>query len=137
MLSHVTVGITDFDRAFAFYDALMSELGYPMADADRETAWAYWRPEAADRPLFIVCAPYDGQPAKPGNGPMIALLAPSRAIVDRCYSLAMRKGARDEGGPGLRPQYHPHFYGCYFRDPDGNKICVCCHEPDAGDEVDS
>jgi hypothetical protein len=39
-------------------------------------------------------------------------------------------GGSCEGPPGLRPQYHAHYYGAYFRDPDGNKLCVCCHEPE-------
>lgn len=136
MLSHVTVGITDFDRAFAFYDALMSVLGYPMADADPETAWAFWRPADADRPLFIIGAPYDGQPHDAGNGQMVALLAANRATVDRCHAVVLNRGAVDEGAPGLRPHYHPHFYGAYFRDPDGNKLCVCCHDPEPEGALD-
>jgi predicted lactoylglutathione lyase len=59
---------------------------------------------------------------------MCALAADTRALVDRCHALALDLGGTDEGGPGLRTQYHPHFYGTYFRDPDGNKLCVCCHE---------
>ena len=62
------------------------------------------------------------------NG-MTAFLASTRAVVDRCYVVALQMGGRCEGMPGLRPHYHPNYYGAYFRDPDGNKICVCCHEP--------
>ena len=69
------------------------------------------------------------QPATPGNGQMIALLAPSREIVNRCHALAMVHGGSCEGPPGLRPHYHPDYFGAYMRDPDGNKLCVCCHEP--------
>jgi lactoylglutathione lyase len=60
---------------------------------------------------------------------MVAFLASSRAQVDRVHTLALSLGGQDEGAPGLRPDYHPHYYGAYFRDPDGNKLCVACHEP--------
>jgi predicted lactoylglutathione lyase len=48
-------------------------------------------------------------------------------VVDRCHALALELGGRDEGAPALRPQYHASYYGAYFRDPDGNKLCVVCH----------
>jgi len=85
-----------------------------------------------DRPLFLIGHPYNSQPATPGNGQMIALLAPNRSAVDSCYARAIANGAQSEGRPGLRPHYHPHYYGAYFRDPDGNKLCVCCHGPEDG-----
>jgi predicted lactoylglutathione lyase len=47
--------------------------------------------------------------------------------VDACHKIALEQGGTDEGGPGLRPQYHPNYYGAYFRDLDGNKICICSH----------
>ena len=55
-------------------------------------------------------------------------LAPSRAAVDKTYATALEHGATDEGAPGLRPHYHPNYYGAYFRDLDGNKLCMCCHD---------
>ncbi len=61
---------------------------------------------------------------------MTALTAPSRAVVDRCHALALAAGGTCEGPPGLRPHYHPAYYGAYFRDLDGNKLCVVCHEPE-------
>lgn len=61
---------------------------------------------------------------------MIALLASDRAMVRRVYAKAIQLGANCEGVPGLRPQYHADYYGAYFRDPDGNKLCVCCHTPE-------
>ncbi len=60
---------------------------------------------------------------------MVALLAPSRDAVDRVYEVALAHGGLSEGAPGLRPEYHANYYGTYFRDVDGNKICVCCHDP--------
>jgi catechol 2,3-dioxygenase-like lactoylglutathione lyase family enzyme len=127
MLSHVHVGITDFERSFAFYKGLMHELGFSLKFSEPEHLWAGWASPGADRPLFLIGRPYNGETATPGNGVMIALLAPNRDAVDRCHARAMASGVQNEGEPGLRPHYHPDYYGAYFRDPDGNKLCVCCH----------
>lgn len=129
MLSHVHVGITDFQRAFSFYSAVMDVLGYPLKFSEPENHCAVWKPAHTGRPLFIIGHPYNGAPATPGNGQMIALLASTRAAVEKSHETAIAHGGRSEGAPGLRPQYHPNYYGAYFRDPDGNKLCVCCHEP--------
>ena len=58
---------------------------------------------------------------------MVAFLAKSRDQVRQVHALAIAGGGTCEGPPGLRPQYHAHYYGAYFRDPDGNKLCVACH----------
>jgi catechol 2,3-dioxygenase-like lactoylglutathione lyase family enzyme len=130
MLSHVYVGTNDFEPALAFYSALLPELGWALKFVERDRPWAGWKPADQDRPLFLVGAPYDGAAASAGNGQMIALLAPSRQAVDAFHARALSLGARCEGPPGLRPEYHPNYYGAYVRDLDGAKLCVCCHEPE-------
>lgn len=129
MISHVCIGITDFDRAVAFYGPLMAQLGHVLKFSDK--GWAGWKPKDSDRPLFLIGAPYNGEPATPGNGQMIALLAQNRKTVDACHAVALAHGGACEGPPGLRPHYHPNYYGAYVRDPDGNKLCICCHNPEA------
>jgi catechol 2,3-dioxygenase-like lactoylglutathione lyase family enzyme len=130
MFSHVIVGVTDFDRALAFYRPLMALLGMQERFVDRERPWAGWQLPGQARPLFLVGAPFDGG-HEAGNGQMTAFLAPDRATVDAAHALALAlaNGAADEGPPALRPQYHAHYYGSYFRDPEGNKLCVVCHDP--------
>jgi catechol 2,3-dioxygenase-like lactoylglutathione lyase family enzyme len=128
MLSHVHLGVTDFDRAYRYYSALMGELDYPLRFHEPEKSWAAWQPKDGLRPLFLIGHPFDGAKATPGNGQMLALLAPTREAVDNAYNKAIALGGMSEGPPGLRPQYHPNYYGAYFRDPDGNKLCVCFHE---------
>lgn len=128
MLSHTTVGVSDLPRALAFYGPLMATLGLTLKFSEPD--WAGWRPADSERPLFIITRPFDGQPASAGNGQMIAFLASGRAVVDRCHTLALALGGRDEGPPALRAAYHPHYYGAYVRDPDGNKLCFCRHEPE-------
>src|SRR5688572_16021389 len=82
MISHVHVGVNDFERAFAFYSVVMDALGLPLKFSERDRPWAGWMPTAAARPLFLIGPPYDGDRADPGKGQMVALLAPSRAAVD-------------------------------------------------------
>lgn len=128
MISHVFIGVTDFERAFAFYSAWMPLLDLQLKFRDADKPWAGWVSPAAPRPLFVIAAPFDGAPHHAGNGQMTALLAPSRAAVERVHAAALEAGGRCEGPPGLRPDYHANYFGAYFRDPDGNKLCVVCHD---------
>jgi catechol 2,3-dioxygenase-like lactoylglutathione lyase family enzyme len=130
MLSHVHIGVREFGPAVDFYSAVLAELGWRRKFVEAERPWAGWRPRDGDRPLILVGGPYNGEPAAPGNGQMVALLAPTREAVDRFHATALAKGGLSEGAPGLRPEYHPHYYGAYVRDLDGNKLCACCHEPE-------
>lgn len=59
---------------------------------------------------------------------MVAFMAQDRATVRIAHAVALENGGADEGAPGLRPEYHPHYFGAYFRDLDGNKLCVACHQ---------
>lgn len=130
MLSHVFLGVGDFERALAFYQPLMALLGNEQRFCDASRPWAGWQSSPGPRPLFVIGHPHDGQAASSGNGAMLAFVAERRSQVDRAHAQALRLGGSDEGQPGLRPNYHPHYYGAYFRDPDGNKLCVVCHAPE-------
>lgn len=129
MFSHVFVGVTDFDRALRFYRPLMESLGVPERFCQPERPWAGWQTPEVVRPLFLIGAPYDQHRHDAGNGQMVAFTAASREVVDTAYRSALAHGGTSEGPPGLRPEYHPNYYGAYFRDPDGNKLCVVCHSP--------
>jgi len=129
MFSHACVGISDFDRALAFYTPLMQALGLPQRFVEPDVPWAGWQTPGAVRPLFFITRPFDGAAAAPGNGTMLAFAAGDRATVDAAHAVALAHGGRCEGPPGPRPHYHAHYYGAYFRDPDGNKLCVACHTP--------
>lgn len=129
MFSHLFVGVSDFSRALRFYRALMPVLGIQERFCDLKRPWAGWQSSPEPRPLFVIGTPYDGQPHAPGNGQMTAFLAANRETVDRAHAAALAAGGTCEGAPGLRPEYHAHYYGAYFRDPEGNKLCVACHAP--------
>jgi len=137
MFSHVFVGVNDFERALAFYTPLMALLGAPLRFVDRQRPWAGWQSVPGPRPLFVVGSPFDGRPAQAGNGQMVAFMANDRVTVERAHALALSLGGQCDGAPGLRPEYHADYFGAYFRDPQGNKLCVACHgaapAPAAGD----
>jgi len=127
MFSHIFVGTNNFERALAFYQPLMEVLGVQARFVEANRPWAGWQSQPDPRPLFLLGKPFDQQPHAPGNGQMVAFLASSRAMVDAAYAVALQHGGSSEGAPGLRAQYHANYYGAYFRDPDGNKLCVACH----------
>ena len=127
MFSHVFVGVSDFERALAFYNPLMRALGNEARFCEPSRPWAGWQSRPGPRPLFVIGRPYDRQLHAPGNGQMVAFLAERRAVVDEAHAVALAHGGVSEGAPGPRPEYHEHYYGAYFRDPDGNKLCVACH----------
>ena len=131
MFSHVFFSVTDFDRACRFYRPLMELLGIEERFYDPAKPWIGWHSEGRSRPLFVICKPFDGQSHNPGNGQMVAFMAKSREVVRAAHAQALSAGGTSEGEPGLRPQYHANYYGAYFRDPDGNKLCVVCHEAEA------
>jgi catechol 2,3-dioxygenase-like lactoylglutathione lyase family enzyme len=132
MFSYVTLGTRDLARAGRFYDAVLAPLGHArIVEAnpdDRSAAWGIDDPG----PHLWVTEPFDGATATVGNGSMVSFLAESRSAVDAFYAAALAQGGSDEGAPGLRPQYGPHFYAAYVRDPDGHKLNAVCYRPDTG-----
>ncbi|MGZ3181759.1 MAG: VOC family protein [Telluria sp.] len=133
MFSHVMVGVADFERALAFYTPLMRVLGLPQRFSDPSRPWAGWETPGGPRPLFLIGAPFDGNAPAPGNGQMVAFQAANRAMVRAAHAAALEHGGSCAGAPGLRPEYHAAYYGAYFRDPDGNKLCVACHADEPAD----
>jgi catechol 2,3-dioxygenase-like lactoylglutathione lyase family enzyme len=127
VFSHTFVGVKDFERALAFYRALMPVLGVQERFCEPSRPWAGWQSQPDPRPLFLIGKPHNELPHEAGNGQMVAFLANNRATVDKAYAVASANGGLSEGAPGLRPEYHSNYYGAYFRDTEGNKLCVACH----------
>ena len=118
MLHHVSVGVTDMERAARFYDAVMKALGYKRVMDIPPYGIAY----GETMPEFWIGGPADRQAPSSGNGVHIALQAKSRQDVHAFHEAALAAGGSDDGAPGPRPQYTPEYYGAFVRDPDGNKI---------------
>jgi catechol 2,3-dioxygenase-like lactoylglutathione lyase family enzyme len=124
MIGYVTLGTDDIDRARAYYDALLGELGARRLMEFPQNGFTLYG-TGFGKPGLAVTRPYNGQPAAAGNGNMAALVVDSRDKVDALYAKALELGGSDEGPPGLRgPEGPQAFYGAYFRDLDGNKLCV-------------
>jgi catechol 2,3-dioxygenase-like lactoylglutathione lyase family enzyme len=126
MIYYITLGTNDLPKAKTFYQAVMPCLGLFLR-VDRDDEIAYGKPEPEPARFFVV-QPFDGKPATVANGSMPAFYAPSHSAVDAFHKAGLASGGTDEGAPGLRP-YGKHFYSCYLRDPDGNKISAVCEGP--------
>jgi catechol 2,3-dioxygenase-like lactoylglutathione lyase family enzyme len=122
MLGYATVGTNNFERAKLFFDDVFGLLGLRrVIDMDGVCYWGTDFLHAA----IGVAKPYDGGAANVGNGCMLALLAPSRSVVNAVHARALALGGCDEGPPGVRgPDGESSYYGAYFRDLDGNKFVV-------------
>jgi predicted lactoylglutathione lyase len=123
MIGYVTLGVSDIQRARRFYDALFGTVGAVQLMALEENGFTMYG-SAWDKPCVVITKPYDGGPASPGNGNMVALAMNSREQVDAFYAKALEIGGSSEGEPGVREPAEMGFYGAYFRDPDGNKFCA-------------
>ena len=117
MLSHVSIGTNDFERAIAFYDKVLATLGCKRM-MEHEDAMAYGK----QFPEFWVQTPFDEQVASVGNGTHVGFLATSKAVVDAFYAAAIAAGATGDGAPGGRVEYGAPYYGCFVRDLDGHKV---------------
>ena len=125
MIGYVTLGTNDLQKAVAFYDVLLAEVGAArFMQEETFVAWAV----APDKPALSVCKPYDGNAATVGNGNMVALVVDSTDKVDAVYAKAIELGGTDEGPPGKRMD---GFYAAYFRDLDGNKLNAFCTRTEA------
>ena len=119
MIAYTTIGTSDYEKAKAFYLAVLGDLGATVfMDTGRLTVLG--TPSGGG--MLAVCTPYNEEAPSPGNGNMVAISPGSKELVDKLYAKAMELGATDEGEPGQRMD---GFYGAYIRDADGNKICFC------------
>ncbi|WP_374469276.1 VOC family protein [Phenylobacterium sp.] len=119
MLDHVSLNVSDYAAAQAFYDAALKPLGLARMAGDG----AHYAGYGDSRPFFWI-----GQ-GRGGAAAHVAFGAAERATVDAFHAAAMAAGGRDNGAPGLRAQYHPDYYGAFVLDPDGNNIEAVCHRP--------
>jgi len=124
VLDHVGVPVSDFEQSKRFYAEALSPLGYELIMEPSVSAAGFGR---WGKPDFWISQ------GEPGHAFHIAFAADERATVDAFHEAAMAAGGRDNGGPGLRPEYHPSYYGAYVLDPDGNNIEAVCHR--AGEEA--
>jgi catechol 2,3-dioxygenase-like lactoylglutathione lyase family enzyme len=127
MLDHIGIAVADFARSRAFYEAALKPLGLSLVmevSAEETGADAHAGFGAEGKPFFWI-----GTGAKPKGGLHVAFAAETRAEVDSFYKAAIAAGGKDNGAPGLRPHYHPNYYGAFVLDPDGDNVEAVCHKP--------
>ena len=121
MIDHVKLQVGDYERSRAFYEQALAPLGYRVMlepapgvaglGVDRPDLWLAFQPEVT-------------------STAHVAFRVESTDLVDAFHHAALDAGGRDNGAPGLRPQYHPAYYGAYVLDPDGNNVEAVCHRGD-------
>ncbi|MDZ7588945.1 MAG: VOC family protein [Parasphingorhabdus sp.] len=121
MIGYTMLGTNDMAKATAFYDSLFEGTGVKQLFKSPPGGQFYGK--SPKEPMIAITPPYDGGQANVGNGTMVALTFDDTAMVDQIHARALANGGSDEGAPGWRMENV--FYGAYFRDPDGNKICAC------------
>jgi catechol 2,3-dioxygenase-like lactoylglutathione lyase family enzyme len=127
MIDHIGVSVSHYRTSRDFYVKALAPLNYELlmefsgsGQGEPDVAGFGERPH----PDFWL-----------GVGPVqarvhVAIRAKSRQQVDAFYEAAMAAGGRDNGGPGLRPQYHANYYGAFVLDPDGHNVEAVCHNPE-------
>ncbi len=127
MLDHIGFGVSDFARSKQFYERALAPLGYRivMEVAPQESGGSAFAGFGDERkPYFWIGT---------GNALTgrlhVAFMAKDRAAVDAFYRAAIAAGGKDYGAPGLRPHYHPNYYGAFVLDPDGHNVEAVCHRP--------
>jgi catechol 2,3-dioxygenase-like lactoylglutathione lyase family enzyme len=129
MIDHFGFGVSDYERAKAFYAEALAPLGFtlvmevgPEQSATKVSACGFGK---GGKPEFWIGS--DGKTTPPMH---VAFTVETRAEVRAFHAAALRAGARDNGGPGLRPQYHPNYYGAFVLDLDGHNVETVCHRPE-------
>jgi catechol 2,3-dioxygenase-like lactoylglutathione lyase family enzyme len=118
-LDHISLRVSDYTKAIEFYQAALAPLGYVVV-----MEFDGFAGMGAGKPDFWVTG--SDQPINPTH---IAFVT-DRQGVDAFHVAAVAAGGKDNGAPGPRTEYHPHYYGAFVLDADGNNIEACCHTPD-------
>jgi catechol 2,3-dioxygenase-like lactoylglutathione lyase family enzyme len=119
VLDHIGINVSDLATSRAFYEQALAPLGYePLTEFPGVVGFG-----ARGKPDFWL------QEGSPGDRLHVAFLAQDRSVVDAFHAAGLAAGGQDNGGPGIREQYHPTYYGAYVLDPDGHNIEAVCHTP--------
>ena len=129
MLDHVSLGTANLARARKFYDAALKPLGYKMVLPVPGYGYGYGAVKG-DARFWIGLPLAKRRKPRASAGTHVAFMAENRKAVDAFYKAAIRAGAKDNGKPGLRPEYHANYYGAFVFDPEGHAIEAVCHKPE-------
>jgi catechol 2,3-dioxygenase-like lactoylglutathione lyase family enzyme len=121
VIDHAGVAVDDLGASKAFYASALAPIGYALL-LEVSDAAGFGVPPKPD--FWIGASTSNVSPIH------VAFRVASRSLVDAFYRAAIAAGGRDNGAPGLRPHYHPNYYGAFVLDPDGHNIEAVCHEPE-------
>jgi catechol 2,3-dioxygenase-like lactoylglutathione lyase family enzyme len=132
MLDHVSIRVANYDRSKAFYEAALAPLGYTLAmevasgaGFGRSFKPDFWIKQG--EPMSLASAETHELAGCGGASIHVAFVSDDHSMVDAFYRAALAAGGQDNGAPGLRPEYHPNYYGAFVLDPDGYNIEAVCH----------
>jgi catechol 2,3-dioxygenase-like lactoylglutathione lyase family enzyme len=117
MIDHVSVAVSDLERAARFYEPALAPLGHSRL-VTRPAAIGFGK----SYPEFWINLRADMAPVAVDSGVHTCLRAKSAAEVDAFHAAALAAGVRFEGAPGLRPHDRVRYYAAFVADPDGNRI---------------
>lgn len=124
MFDHIGINVKDIQASKLFYEKALSVINCKVLSEWEGVACGF----GVDRPVFWIAKTDDT--SKLSTGVHIAFSSDSRVIVDDFHKAGLEAGGKDNGLPGLRPQYHKDYYGAFIYDLDGNNIEVVCHKPE-------
>ena len=128
MLDHISIAVSDYARSKSFYKHALAPLGIALimeVDTSAGASGQHGGLGSEGKPYFWI-----GAGGVPQTGVHVAFAAATRAKVREFYDAALAAGGRDNGPPGLRTHYHPHYFGAFVLDPDGHNIEAVCHTPE-------
>ena len=126
MIDHLTLRVRDYQASKAFYTQALAPLGYEvLMEFDIPGVGKFGGLGVKPKPDFWLAAHSTEHPA--GSGQHIAFAAKTRAQVDAFHQAALAAGAKDDGQPGPRAEYHPDYYGAFVVDPNGVHLEACSH----------
>jgi catechol 2,3-dioxygenase-like lactoylglutathione lyase family enzyme len=129
MIDHTGISVSDMERSKRFYTSALAAIGYallrdfPASVTGHTDAAGYGAEGVPD--FWLSKGPPNDPPIH------IAFRARNREQVDAFYAAAIAAGGKDNGKPGLRPQYHANYYGAFVLDPDGHNVEAVCHDSGA------
>jgi catechol 2,3-dioxygenase-like lactoylglutathione lyase family enzyme len=133
MIDHISLPVSDYARSRAFYDKALGALGYKVAmeitDAQDFVGAGYGPTDLPEPAFWIGASPHPVPAPVTPEGQHIAFQARDHAAVRAFHAAALAAGGRDNGAPGLRPQYHPNYFAAFVLDPDGHRLEAVCHRP--------
>jgi len=128
MIDHTSVNVGNYAKSKKFYEMALAPLGYRVLielSAEQTGGFEGAGFGVPPKPDFWIGK---GTPRQPPTH--VAFRASNRTQVDAFYEAAMATGGRDNGAPGVRSHYHPHYYGAFVLDPDGNNVEAVFHDRD-------